>query len=59
LVKAFGEQVALDEAFRNNKIWFASDNSDRKWVTLKKELQNIGVTISEAMLKDTFNLEES
>jgi hypothetical protein len=51
--------VALDEAFRNNKIWFASENSERKWALLKKELQNIGVNINESMLKDTFSLEES
>jgi hypothetical protein len=24
LVKSFGQQAVLDEAFRNNKIWFAS-----------------------------------
>jgi hypothetical protein len=59
LVKALGEQVALDEVFRNNKIWFASENSERKWVMLKKELQSIGINTSEAILKEIFKLDES
>lgn len=59
LVKALGDQVALDETFRNNKIWFASEQQDKKWVILKNELQNIGVSISETMLKETFTLDES
>jgi len=36
LVKSLGEQAGLDEALRNNKIWFAGEPEERKWAALKK-----------------------
>lgn len=35
LVKLFGQQAVFDEVFRNNKIWFASENKEGKWTELR------------------------
>jgi hypothetical protein len=34
-VKILGQQAVFDEMFRNNKIWFASENKDNKWQILE------------------------
>ena len=31
LVKLLGDQAVVDEIFRNNKIWFASEGKEDKW----------------------------
>ena len=36
LVKLLGEQAVVDEIFRNNKIWFASEGKEDKWEELRK-----------------------
>lgn len=54
LVKVFGQQAIFDQLFRNNKIWFASENRNNKWDDLKMELHKNKVNVSQSQLKDQF-----
>jgi hypothetical protein len=59
LVKLLGQQAVIDEVFRNNKIWFASEHKEHKWTELAKELKSSGVSLSESEMKEEFELLES
>ena len=54
LVKMFGEQAVVDEIFRNNKIWFNSQDKDDKWDELKREARINGVSMTEKELREEF-----
>jgi hypothetical protein len=57
LVKSLGEQAGLDEALRNNKIWFSGEPEERKWAALKKELQGMGLSLSDQEMRSCFSVE--
>lgn len=58
LVKMLGQQAALDEGFRNQKIWFEGEG-EGKWEELKAELRRGGLALGEQELREEFSLQES